>query len=155
MSSAPWNRPTFASGVFYTDPLRMLDWLETAFGFKKAMVITAGEAMVHAEMRYGDGYVMVGGEWNDGVKSPGSIGGYNTQGVHVHLTEDVDAHCERARAAGARIAQEPSDQFYGDRTYRAVDPEGHAWTFAQTKRFVSKQEAEAATGLKIEGWPEG
>jgi hypothetical protein len=47
---------------------------------------------------------------------------------------------------------EPEDQFYGDRTYRAVDPEGHVWTFAQTVRQVTREEAEQASGLKITGW---
>jgi uncharacterized glyoxalase superfamily protein PhnB len=79
-------------------------------------------------------------------------GGKNTQIVHVHLDENIDAHCSRARDAGAEILMEPADQFYGDRTYRARDPEGHVWTFAQTVRLVSREEAEAASGLTIEGW---
>ena len=45
--------------------------------------------------------------------------------------DDVDAHCERARAAGAEIVGEPADQPYGDRRYEAHDPEGQAWFFAQ------------------------
>ena len=44
--------------------------------------------------------------------------------------DDVDAHHERARAAGATIAAEPKDEPHGDRMYRAVDPEGHRWMFA-------------------------
>ena len=47
---------------------------------------------------------------------------------------------------------EPADQFYGDRTYMARDPEGHAWSFAQTVRYVTREEAEKASGLKIDGW---
>jgi hypothetical protein len=50
------------------------------------------------------------------------------------------------------ILAEPSDQFYGDRTYRARDLEGHIWSFAQTVRQVSREQAEQASGLKIEGW---
>ena len=56
---------------------------------------------------------------------------------------------DRARAAGATIAQEPSDQFYGDRTYRAVDLEGHMWTFAEHVRDVTRADAEAALGQPI------
>jgi uncharacterized glyoxalase superfamily protein PhnB len=63
---------------------------------------------------------------------------------------DVDAHCARARAAEATIVAEPEDQFYGDRTYRAVDLEGHVWTFSSHVRDVSRAEAEAAIGQKIE-----
>lgn len=72
--------------------------------------------------------------------------------VHVQIEDSIDAHCERARKAGAEILQEPIDQFYGDRTYHAHDPDGHVWTFGQTVRHVSREEAEQATGLKIEGW---
>jgi len=99
--------------------------------------------------------VMVGAQWSDLVRSPEAVGGANTQSIHVHLTDDVDAHCERARAAGARIIGEPSDQFYGDRVYQALDLEGHRWSFAQTVREVSLEEAEAALGQPISAteWP--
>jgi len=50
----------------------------------------------------------------------------------------------------SEIVAEPSDQFYGDRTYRARDPEGHLWTFSQPVRVVSREDAEKASGLKIE-----
>ena len=46
----------------------------------------------------------------------------------------------------------PADQFYGDRTYRCRDPEGHIWTVGQNVTTVSREEAEAASGLKITGW---
>ena len=55
----------------------------------------------------------------------------------------MDEHCERARQAGAKIAMEPADQFYGDRTYMAVDLEGHHWTFAQSIKHLSKEEGES------------
>ena len=50
------------------------------------------------------------------------------------------------------IVRELADQFYGDRTYSAKDPEGHIWTFGQAVRRVSREEAEQASGLKIQGW---
>ena len=80
---------------------------------------------------------------------PLGLGGVNTQTVHVQLPADVDGHCARARAAGAVIAAEPDDQFYGDRTYRAIDPEGHAWSFAVHMRNVTRAEAEATIGQPI------
>ncbi len=46
--------------------------------------------------------------------------------------EDARAHCERARAHGARILMEPTDQVYGERQYNAEDLAGHLWTFTQT-----------------------
>jgi uncharacterized glyoxalase superfamily protein PhnB len=149
----PFRRPSLGSGVFYLDPWAALDWLEKAFGFERSMVISDQDGrLAHAEMRFGDGYIMVGSEWAEFIASPASVGGKNTQSIHAQLQDGIDAHCERARAAGAAILQEPADQFYGDRTYRARDLEGHVWTFAQTVRYVSRQEAERASGLKIEGW---
>jgi uncharacterized glyoxalase superfamily protein PhnB len=149
----PYKRPAFGSAVVYKDPFAALDWLEKAFGFERSMVITDQEGKLgHSEMKFGDGYIMVGSEWADFVASPASVAGKNTQTIHVHLNEGIDAHCARARAAGAMIIREPADQFYGDRTYMAKDPEGHVWSFAQTVRYVTREEAEKASGLKIEVW---
>jgi uncharacterized glyoxalase superfamily protein PhnB len=127
------SHPSVSSALSYLDPKAAYIWLEKAFGLEPSMVITDADGnLVHSQMRFGDGLVMIGTEWSDEHKSPASLGGKNTQSVHLQLTEDVDAHCARARAAGAEIIAEPGDQFYGDRTYRARDPEGHIWTFAQT-----------------------
>ena len=125
-----------------------LDWLETAFGFEPAMVITDANGDIgHAEMRYRESLIMIGSEWTDDHRSPASIGGKNTQSVHVHMEEDIDSHCERARRAGAKILQEPETQFYGDRTYRARDPEGHIWTFGRTVKVMTPEEWDEASGL--------
>lgn len=148
------DTPTFTVAATYRDPRAALDWLGRAFGFEVTMAIDGPEdapAMCHYEMAIeGRGRIMIGGEWADWTRSPASIGGVNTQSAHVVLTDGLDAHCERARVAGATIAAEPEDQFYGDRTYRAVDLEGHVWTFAAPVREVSRAEAEAAIGQKIE-----
>ncbi len=97
------------------------------------MVITNPDGTLgHSQLRFGNGYLMVGGEWADYTRSPASAEGKNTETVHVHLDSDLDAHCAQARAAGTVILMEPANQFYGERTYRARDPEGHVWTFAQT-----------------------
>jgi uncharacterized glyoxalase superfamily protein PhnB len=149
----PFRRPSLGTALYYKDAFAALDFLEKAFGFERTMVITDAQGNLgHSEMRFGNGYIMIGTEWTDHVASPASIGGKNTQNVHVQLTEGIDAHCARAKQAGAVIVQEPTDQFYGDRTYRARDPEGHVWTFGQSVRKVTREEAERASGLKIEGW---
>ena len=153
------DTPVFTSSVTYRDPKAALAWLEAAFGFETVMAIDGPPdqpEMCHYEMTSaGRGRVMVGARWSDLVRSPEDVGGANTQSLHVHLDDDVDAHCERARAAGARIIGEPSDQFYGDRVYQALDLEGHRWSFAQTVRTVSREEAEAALGQPIVAteWP--
>jgi uncharacterized glyoxalase superfamily protein PhnB len=147
------THPSISSALCYRDPKAALLWLEEAFGFEPFMVILdAEDNLAHSEMRFGDGVIMVGNEWSDDHKSPASLGGKNTQSVHVQLTAehggDIDAHCERARKAGARILQEPETQFYGDRAYRAVDPEGHIWTFGQTVQVLTPEQWDKASGLK-------
>ncbi len=144
---------TFRSAVFYQDPKAALRWLEEAFGFELAMLLEDADGnLAHSQMSFGDSYVMIGQEWSDDHKSPKSIGGKNTQTVAIQVDADIDAHCERARKAGGEIMAEPETQFYGDRTYRCRDPEGHMWTVSQTVKTVTREEAEAATGLKITGW---
>jgi len=147
------SHPTLISAIVYRDPRAALEFLERAFGFELIMLIEDADGNVaHSEMRLGDSVVMVGSEWSDDHRSPASTGGKNTQSIHIKIAEDIDAHCARARAAGADVFMEPADQFYGDRTYRCRDLEGHIWTVGQTVRAVSREEAEAASGLKIQGW---
>ena len=62
----------------------------------------------------------------------------NDAGVHVPVRQDddlafpdLDAHHERAKAAGATIIREPEDLPFG-RLYSAADPEGHRWMFMQS-----------------------
>lgn len=149
------SRPQLISALCYRDPKAALNFLEAALGFELELLIEDADGNVaHSQMRYGNAVVMVGSEWSDDHKSPSSLGGKNTQTVHIHVHEAIDAHCERARAAGFEIVMEPADQFYGDRTYRCRDPEGHIWTVGQTMKQVSKDDAEAASGLVMaKGWP--
>jgi uncharacterized glyoxalase superfamily protein PhnB len=146
--------PTFTVAAFYRNPKAALEWLARAFGFEVTMAIEGPEddpRGSHYEMAIGGrGRIVIGGEWADWTRSPASIGGVNTQSTHVDLARGLDAHCERARAAGATIVAEPEDQFYGDRTYRAVDPEGHVWTISQHVRDVTRAAAEEAAGARIE-----
>ena len=150
MASPASSRPAFIPSLAYKDNRAALKWLQNAFGFEPSEVLTDAEGnIVHAEMTYGDGVVMIGSEWADWTRSPASLGGKNTQRVHVGIERGIDEHCARARQAGAKIVMEPADQFYGARSYVALDLEGHYWTFSQTVRDVSKEEMEKATGFKF------
>jgi uncharacterized glyoxalase superfamily protein PhnB len=139
------------SAVSYKDPKAAFRWLEDAFGFEPLFILLDEEGNFgHSQMTYGDSCVMVGNEWDENHVSPASIGGKNTQTVHVQLAEgeDIDAHCRQARGAGAEILAEPETQFYGDRTYRARDPEGHVWTFAVTVEHTTPEQWHEASGLR-------
>lgn len=140
--------------IFYRDPMAALRWLEQAFGFETTSLVTDDEGRVgYSEMQFHGAAVSIGGEWagdqlgGAAMKSPASVGGAGTQFVWVDMPDGLEAHCERARAAGARITQEPEAQFYGALAYRALDPEGHVWNFRQHTHEVDLAEQEAATGL--------
>ena len=147
------TRATLIPSIVYRDRPAAIAWLQRAFGFETTMLLETQEGEIaHCEMRLGEGSIMVASEWSDDHRSPASLDGKNTQALHIHIEEDVDAHCERARQAGAEVFAPPETQFYGDRSYRCRDPEGHIWTVAQTVETVSREEAERASGLKITGW---
>jgi uncharacterized glyoxalase superfamily protein PhnB len=150
------DRPAIVSCVFYKDPIAAMRWLEQAFGFETTTLVTDANGNVgHAEMSFRGAPIGIGAEWGGDMlggaemKSPANLQGCGTQFIGVALDKDIDDHCERARAAGARITAEPQDQFYGARTYRAMDPEGHIWNFRQEVRVVPEEEMEAASGLKF------
>jgi uncharacterized glyoxalase superfamily protein PhnB len=137
----------FRTAVIYQDDRRALEWLEKAFGFEVALIVTDDSGKIgHAEMKFGEGTIYVASEFSETTRSPKSVSGKNTQFIHVHMQSGIDAHCERARKAGAVITQEPADQFYGDRTYRCTDYEGHMWTFGQTVKTLTFDEMEKASG---------
>ncbi|MEV0648595.1 VOC family protein [Phytomonospora sp. NPDC050363] len=107
---------TISPIIGYRDQRAALKWLAEAFGFQELEVHEAEGEIVHAEMSYGDGVIMLGREHKE------------TSGVYV-VVEDADAHHARAVAAGARVTRELSDQDYGSRDYAALDLEGNEWYF--------------------------
>src|SRR5688572_13732971 len=124
--------------LLYEDGAAAMDFLVRAFGFEEVLRSHSPQGrMWHGELKIGDGHVYVGEPGGD-YRNPKRLGGV-TMGVHVYL-DDVDAHCERAKAAGAEIEGEPEDRPYGDRAYQAVDPEGHRWFFATRVRDVAPEE---------------
>jgi len=115
--------------LLYADAAGALDFLSRAFGFEETMRMPRPDGSVgHAEMKLGDGRIMLGQPERE-YRNPQQLGAATVL-LYVYV-DDVDAHCERARAAGAEIANEPADQPYGERTYDAHDPEGHSWYFAE------------------------
>jgi uncharacterized glyoxalase superfamily protein PhnB len=135
--------PWISSGVYYEDAAAAIDWLCDAFGFEVRLKIEGeGGRTEHSELTYEGGLIMVGQTGGradrEFCKSPREVGGANTQSMCVYV-DDVNAHCERARAAGAEIFHEPSTDDYGEdygahRTYGAIDPEGHHWWFLRVER---------------------
>ena len=138
--------------LIVTGAAKAIEFYKKAFGAEEMMRMAQPDGRIgHAEIKIGDSPIMLADEFPDmGARSPQSLGG---SPVSILLyVKDVDAVFTQAVAAGATVQRPVADQFYGDRTYRARDPEGHVWTFGQAVRAVSREDAERASGLKIEGW---
>jgi uncharacterized glyoxalase superfamily protein PhnB len=126
--------------LLYEDCNAALDFLSRAFGFEETLRYTGEEGFVnHAEMRAGDGGRIYMGDPGDHYRGPKRLG-QQTVGIYVEINEDVDALCERARAVGAEITEEPTDQEYGQRRFTAEDLEGHVWYFARPVKDVAPEE---------------
>ena len=128
----------------YDDAPAAADFICRAFGFTERMRMPGPEGLLmHAELVFGDSVLMLSSAMPDmGIASP-----KNLPAVHGNVTvymADVDAHYQQAKSAGATILEEPTDMFWGDRLYRAADPEGHNWTFMQHVRDVPEEEMAAA-----------
>jgi PhnB protein len=115
--------------LMYEDAEAAMAFLERAFGFREIVRSRAPDGRVwHAEMELEGARIYLGQP--ESQRSPKQLGEV-TVAIHVYV-DDVDAHYERARAAGVEIKAPLENRDFGDRRYHAVDPEGHVWMFATT-----------------------
>ena len=128
--------------IGYEDAPAAIEWLERAFGFVEDRDARYEEngTITHAELALEGSTIYT--STPAGYASPRTVRAesesarraYNNSWVidgHFVEVDDIDAHYERARAAGATILGEPSEPGYGFRTYTAEDLEGHRWMFGQ------------------------
>ena len=126
----------------YEDVGSAIDWLSRAFGFREGGERYSDDEgrVTHVELELDGALVMLGWPGPD-YRNPRRHAAecdqarkwlevpYIVDGVLIYV-DDVDAHCERARGAGATILREPKTESYG-RLYNAADLEGHRWMFFQ------------------------
>jgi uncharacterized glyoxalase superfamily protein PhnB len=121
---AAMQNPTVFPSLNYDDAQAAIEFLVSAFGAKRHAVHAGDDGSIrHAELRFGNGIVMLGSASGEFPATRGKGGG-----IYV-VIEDPDAHYARARAAGAEITRELVDTDYGSRDYGAKDSEGNAWWF--------------------------
>jgi uncharacterized glyoxalase superfamily protein PhnB len=118
--------PTVVPVLIYPDVQEAVAWLSAAFGFVERVRIPPNH---RAQMKVGENGAVIAADVRHDRRPPRE--GEETHSVLVRV-EDAGAHCERARAHGARILMEPTDFEYGERQYAAEDHAGHRWTFSQT-----------------------
>jgi len=132
------------AAVFYDDAAAALDWLCRAFGFEVRLRVEGEDGRIeHSEVVFGEAVIMVGESGGDRpgqehMVSPRSTGGGNTQLLGFYV-DDADAHHAGALAAGAGIFRELEtndygEEYFSDRSYGALDPEGHMWFFMERVR---------------------
>ena len=115
----------------YQDAKGAIDFLERAFGLERREVMENDDGTVgHAELAHGRGMVMIGSR-KEGDR-------YDTgRAVLYAIVDDPDALHDRAKAAGATIVMELTDQPYGSREFAAEDSEGNVWSFGTYDPFAS------------------
>ena len=118
------EHPTVFPVLRYADAHGAIEFLVAAFGAEKHSVYADDGRVHHAEIRLGNGMVMLGS------------GDASANASAYVVVDDPDAHCARARAAGAEIVREPHDTEYGSREYGARDPEGTTWSFGTYQPFA-------------------
>ena len=118
--------------VEYQDLAGAIAWLSKAFGFREHYHY--GEPPSGAQVHLGNAWIMLN-QADAGCASPAKLG-YGTQSLTVFI-EDVEGHYQRAKAAGAKIVEEPHTTEYGEFQYGAEDLDGHHWLFSRHARDVS------------------
>ncbi len=115
--------------LLYEDGAAAIEFLTKAFDFHEGTRTTGSGGGMHAELEVApNGGRIYLGQPLDEFRNPAVVG--KTSFMYV-VVDDVDSHHKRAKSAGARIIEEPTDQDYGHRRYGCVDPQGHEWYFAQ------------------------
>jgi uncharacterized glyoxalase superfamily protein PhnB len=123
------SHPTVFPSLHYDDALGAIEWLERALGAERHALYADGAVVHHAELRFGNGIVMLGSA-REGVPATRGRGG----GIYVAVG-DPDALFGQARDAGADVLRELQDTDYGSREFGVRDLEGNAWHFGTYQPF--------------------
>jgi uncharacterized glyoxalase superfamily protein PhnB len=120
---------TITPYLLYEDGEAAIEFLTQAFGFREVNRTAGAAGGLHAELETGSGDALIYlGQPPSGFSNPARVG--RTSLVYV-LVDAVDELYDRAKAAGARITEEPNDLPFGHRRFSCADPQGHEWAFAQ------------------------
>ena len=121
--------------VMYRDVEDAIAWLSTTFGFSEHY--RYGDPVSGAQMRLGRAWIMLK-RAQTGSKVPKELG-YGTQSLTVFV-ENVRAHFEKAKSAGAKILEDLHETVYGEMQYAAQDLDGHHWLFSWHARDLNPEQ---------------
>ncbi|MEO8660282.1 MAG: VOC family protein [Bryobacteraceae bacterium] len=126
---------TILPHLFYQDVASAMAWLAKVFGFREHY--RYGDPVQGGQMHLGEAWIMLA-SIRPGRATPAQTGLRNS--ALTVFVEDVDGHYEKAKAAGAKILEEPNETAYGERQYAAEDIEGHQWLFSKHAQDVSPEQ---------------
>ena len=127
MNTSPHDHiPNIFPTLKYKDGPAAVEWLTRVLGFVEEMVVPGpSNTVTHAELRLGAGTIMLGSMRPQDKDNPWAT---EPLGIYVYV-EDVEAHHDRAKAAGAEIVRPLQVTEYGSWEYSVRDLEGHLWSF--------------------------
>ncbi|KAK9805631.1 hypothetical protein WJX72_009096 [[Myrmecia] bisecta] len=129
MATAQAAPPSIYPCLYYMDAVAAIQWLSRVFGFETTMQVKGDDESVHAEMRYGNGGIMLGtakGPWASPLDLPKK---HACIYIYVGDAMALEAHYKHTVSQGAKLERELQDTFYGSKEYSAYDLEGNSWSF--------------------------
>lgn len=128
--------------LIFNDAAKAIEFYKKAFGAEERFCMKRPDGKVaHAEIEIGDCCIMMSDE-NPKFQAF-SPAHYKGSPISLLIyTGDCDAMYDQALRAGAKSLQEPTDQFYGDRSAGVRDPFGYSWYIATHIKDVSKEDLE-------------
>ena len=117
-----------------------MEFYSKIFGAEESFCLKEPSGRIgHAEMKFGSATIMISDEYPEyGIHGPQS-GSETGSSIHLHV-EDVDDLTRRAIEAGAKLIMAPTDQFYGERSAKILDPFGHEWYLGSHIEDVTPEE---------------
>lgn len=138
----PEGYHTLSAYLAVDDAAKAIEWYTRAFGAQEVVRMHGPDGKIrHAELQIGDSKLMLSDPFPQASTTPPKELGGSTAGLFMY-SEDVDAVVKKAVEAGATVAMEVADQFWGDRFGTIVDPFGHTWSIATHVEDVDPEEME-------------
>jgi PhnB protein len=129
--------PPIVPSMAVSDPRATISWFEKLGFSSRGEATTPDGSIMHAEVVKGEAVVMLGPNMGGGLGSTG-------MSLYMPLESGIDDFYASVKGQGVTIAEEITDQFWGDRTFMVEHPDGYKIMFAQPVREVSMEEMQEA-----------
>ena len=126
----PDGVPVMMPMLVCCDPAAEIDFCKTTFDAVELVRRPGPDGTVaHAALTIGGAMIMIEGEWPTLASRAPQPDGSSPVVIYIYF-EEMDAAIQRAKAAGGRLLIPATNQFWGDRVGRIMDPAGQVWNIA-------------------------